>query len=376
MGAFPFEGRSQTAGRQHELSVRIARTRDELERAFALLHDHYVARGLSKAHPSGLWLNKFLLLPSTTTVIAESAGEVVGALVLIAGGAFGTPAEEQHLISRRQLEELGSYRRVAEVSPLAVSKGNEPLAALPLLKFAFEYALTYCQLDVLITQAWSTQSASFWKKLEFLPLPTSAESRVTLLVKRTKEALHLLPESDFGYAKFEWPERNFFRVNDPVLTADLADHFFNRKSRVLSELSDKELRAVKNIYSFGDHAGILPQRNVDKEFARLPRHQRFDVTCDGTLLTRKGAPVHFEVADVSVGGLRIRCDEHLDHGTVYALQINTGIWHKSEILARLVWVSDTDSYGFEIQSHDPAWARMIEHLARVHKTQKSASGVP
>lgn len=374
MGAFPFESGPKTSATISEaLEIRIAQTQQELESAYRILHEHYVARGLCEAHPSGLWLNKFLLLPGTTTIIAESAGEIVGAVVLVASGAFGTPVEEQRLVTRHQLEEFGSYRRVAEVSPIAVVRGNEPFVAMPLLKFAFEYAHTYCHLDVLITQAWNTSSTSFWKKLEFFTMPTPAESRVTVLVKRTQDALRMLPDDGFGYAKFKWPERKFFRVNDPVLTAELVDYFFNRKSRVLAELSDKELRAVKNIYAFGDHAEVLPKRNVDKEFARLPRHQRYDVTCDGVLLTRKGQPVHFEVADVSLGGLRIRCDARLDHGTVYALQINTGVWHKSEVIARLMWVSESDCYGFEVQSHDATWARMIDHLAQVHKTQKKKS---
>ena len=75
------------------LRFKVAETQEELEQAFAILHDAYVADGLMKPHPSGLRVTKFHSLPSTTTLVAVENGAVVGTVSLVRRNSFGLPLE-------------------------------------------------------------------------------------------------------------------------------------------------------------------------------------------------------------------------------------------------------------------------------------------
>ena len=120
------------------LSLKIADTREELEACFQLLHDAYVGSGFMRAHPSGMRINIYHALPTTTTLCAKFDGEVVGTISLIRESAFGFPL--QSIFDLHGLREKRG--RIAEVSALAVhprfrQTGGSIL--FPLMKFLYQY---------------------------------------------------------------------------------------------------------------------------------------------------------------------------------------------------------------------------------------------
>ncbi len=98
------------------LILKIAETKEELEACFRLLHDAYVGSGFMKPHSSGMRINIYHALPTTTTLCAKFDGEVVGTLSLIRESVFGFPL--QSVFNLQEVREKKG--RIAEVSALAV----------------------------------------------------------------------------------------------------------------------------------------------------------------------------------------------------------------------------------------------------------------
>ena len=56
----------------------------------------------------------------------------------------------------------------------------------------------------------------------------------------------------------EMPNRRFYTTNDPVMTPDLIDYFFNRKTRVFANLSERKKALLHIIYDLPDYRQVLP----------------------------------------------------------------------------------------------------------------------
>ncbi len=73
-----------------DFQVNIASTKEELEKAYSLLHDCYVGTKLMAPDKSGLRCNFFSFLPFTTTVVAKIGEIVIGTVSLIYPANFLT----------------------------------------------------------------------------------------------------------------------------------------------------------------------------------------------------------------------------------------------------------------------------------------------
>jgi hypothetical protein len=352
----------KTASKRKEITIKIASQLEEWKQGLHLLHTRLTSWGLIEEQPHKMWLNKFFLLPTTTLIVAKAGREVIGAVALFGNGAFGLPLERNYQGAFSLGAEDVIPERVAELSPVAVQRGLETLVALPLLSFAFQYSTTHCRHELLVTESWNNESAGFWSKLGFQPLPRVGSSRIAMYAQSPA----FLAQQDFftnakERANCYFPDRKFFRVCDTVLTPDILDELFIRQSNILHQLSDQELRALRNIYGFGPLSSHLPHRNSQENYKSQPRFQRFDVDCDGFLLLPDSRTVNFTVQDVSVKGLKIRTDQPIQMGMTYVMHINTGVWRESEVIARAVWTNN-DCIGFELENVDKVWLEMIEHL--------------
>jgi hypothetical protein len=351
-----------TIMKRKEITIKIASQLNEWKQGLALLHDRLASWGLIDERPNRLWLHKYFLLPTTTLVIAKAGTEVMGAVALFGNGAFGLPLEKTYHGGFSLGGEDVIPERVAQLSPVAIRRGLESLVALPLLSYVFQYASTHCHHELLVTESWNNESAGFWNKLGFQPLPRTDGNRTAMYAQ---SPAFLAQQEFFRSAKERancyFPDRKFFRVCDTVLTHEIAEELFTKESNVLNELSDQELRALRNIYGFGPLSPLLPNRNTQDFYLKQPRFQRFDVDCDGFLVLPDSRTVNFTVQDVSVKGLKIRADQPLRTGTTYVMHINTGVWRQSEVIARAVWTKD-ECVGLELENVDKVWLEMIEHL--------------
>ncbi len=107
-----------TAGGETYL-VGPATNRTARKKAYELVHRLYVEQGYTSALESGMWINVFLLLPETVTIVAEKAGEVVGTLSVVFDGPLGLPAD---LLYADEIDGIRvSGRNPCEVASLAIS---------------------------------------------------------------------------------------------------------------------------------------------------------------------------------------------------------------------------------------------------------------
>ncbi|WP_124841400.1 GNAT family N-acetyltransferase [Burkholderia cepacia] len=102
------------------ITVGLAANFLQREQAFRLVHDAYVARGITVPTRSGMKFSPHHVLPGTTTFIAERAGRVLGTISLVEDSPIGLPMETVHAAEVAALRHAG--RRFAEVSTLSVAQ--------------------------------------------------------------------------------------------------------------------------------------------------------------------------------------------------------------------------------------------------------------
>ena len=342
------------------LSIKIAKEKQELSEAFQLLEHH------------GLAPSKHHTLPSTSLIIASHKGTVVGAACLYGESPFLLPLEKKLSLQSFRAQCNG---RIAELSPVALSGDfrSPPELARAIHYFAACFASSFCHYEYLLSCPNPTENAWLQEALGYNPLLASdlrREKCFALNLCEMKEAKNTLPSG----VRFEFPEKRFFLVNHHVMTPELLDEFFNKKYALLETLSDAELRVLKNIYDFGEYAPILPKRESMKQYKRVPKAKRFEMSCDGFLHLPNSKRIHFQVVDVSDGGLKITAEDILDPGASYALNISIGVMRNTEVIARVVWVNqDRMQIGLEVQSADRNWQRLIRYLEEeFHRGENAA----
>lgn len=101
------------------ITIGLAANFPQREQAFRLVHDAYVARGITVPTRSGMKFSPHQVLPGTTTFIAERAGRVLGTISLVEDSPIGLPMETVHAAEVAALRHAG--RRFAEVSTLSVA---------------------------------------------------------------------------------------------------------------------------------------------------------------------------------------------------------------------------------------------------------------
>lgn len=130
------------------LETRLASTLADYRKAFSLLHDCYVAKGLMEPHSSGMRCSVHSFLPHNRVIVVvdKNTDEVVGTVSLILDNSMGLPAESEYL------EEVDVVRRMRkgkliEVSALAIDKKyrNQAHAIQFMLN---KYLYLYCR-DIL-----------------------------------------------------------------------------------------------------------------------------------------------------------------------------------------------------------------------------------
>jgi hypothetical protein len=132
------------------IDCRLAGGSADLDAAFRLVHDQYVARGYMSPHPSGRRLSLHHALPTTKVFVAYRGAEPVGTLSLIQDSAIGVPMDDAY---RQELATLREWNRsFAEVSALAIATEHRALGLavlVRLVRMLVLYAAEFARLDAL-----------------------------------------------------------------------------------------------------------------------------------------------------------------------------------------------------------------------------------
>ena len=252
------------------LVLKIAESREELEACFKLLHDAYVSSGFMTPDPSGMRVTIYHALPTTTTLCAKIGDQVVGTLSLIRESAIGFPL--QRIFDLTDIREKEG--QIAEVSALAVHpryRRTGGTILFPLMKFMYEYCTTFFDTRHLVIAVNPRHIEMYESLLFFKRLTANVVENYDFVngAPAVGAALDLKHAPDVmrkAYASkppnrnlhryfcetklpnIQIPHRRFFTTNDPVMTPDLIDYFFNQRTTVFADLSDRKKALLHLIY--------------------------------------------------------------------------------------------------------------------------------
>jgi hypothetical protein len=375
------------------LVLKIAETREELEECFKLLHDAYVESGFMKSHPSGMRVTIYHALPTTTTLCAKYDDKVVGTISLIRESALGVPLQKIFDLSAIR-EKKG---QVAEVSALAVHRSFRRTSGsilFPLMKFMYEYCTTFFDTRHLVIAVNPCHIEMYEALLFFQRLSAHIVENydfvngapavgATLDLKNAPEIFrkhyaskppHRNLHAYFTQVKLpniEFPNRRFYVTNDPVLTPDLIDYFFNVRTDTFRNLSARKKVLLHTIYDLPEYKAVLPELSTrTTDDTPIRRHERFSVRCPAKLImsgTEKNREIPIEVIEVSKYGFQARSNKPLPLNIWFETIIQLGHSDVSNIrsLALRENSSGADGfYGFSLGEPDLLWRKFVSALYR------------
>lgn len=370
------------------LVLKIAETQEELEACFRLLHDAYVDSGFMVPDPSGMRVTIYHALPTTTTLCAKIGNRVVGTVSLIRESSIGFPLQRIFDLTDVRSKE----GQIAEVSALAVHpkfRRSANAVLLPLVKFMYEYSTTFFDTRHLVIAVNPRHIGMYESMVCFKRLTANVVDNydfvngapavgATLDLKYAPEELRQLnkggPDNRNMYKFFcetklpniQMPRRRFFTTNDPVMTPQLIDHFFNKKTTVFADLDDRHKALLHQIYDSPEYRSILPAP-PDGAARNIRQHRRFSVKCPAQLIshTLKTGGIQFEVHEVSRYGFRARLAEKVPADTWLNAIIQLGPDEVSRLTVQAVQVSEMNGQcycGFRISEPDLAWRKFVAAL--------------
>ena len=373
------------------LVLKIAETREELEACFKLLHDAYVSSGFMKPAESGLRATIYHALPTTTTLCAKFDGEVVGTLSLIRESVFGFPL--QAIFDLKEIRARGG--KIAEVSALAVHPDFRKTGGailFPLMKFMYEYCTTFFDTRHLVIAVHPTRIEMYESLLFFNRLTENevanydfangapavgASLDLRTAPRKYKQTYSRKKPRKNLYAYFTkvkmtnilLPNRRYFTTNDPVMTTDLLDHFFNHRTKVFESLGTREKMLLHSIYNLPEHQKMLPAIDHAPEGGKhLRLHQRYSLKCPGNFLVHvdgKTEVASLRVVELSNFGFLAHSKVSIPTKQWGDATIQLGNNEQSTVRAMAVRGKDNGGnifYGFTLAEPDLAWRKFVGAL--------------
>ncbi|WP_313951925.1 N-acyl amino acid synthase FeeM domain-containing protein [Accumulibacter sp.] len=371
------------------LVLKIADTKEELEACFALLHDAYVSSGFMKPDPSGMRVTIYHALPTTTTLCAKYDGEVVGTLSLIRESVLGFPLQRIFDLTAVR-EKRGN---IVEASALAVHRKFRRIGGsvlFPLLKFMHNYCTTFFDTrHVLIAvnprHSEMYESLLFFKRLtqnvvENYDFVNGAPAVGAALDLRAFEQLSKKkygaepPKRNLHAFFFELklpniqlPPRRFYTTNDPVLTPELLDHFFNVRTNVFRDLSDRKKRLLHEIYDLPEYRAVLPAPPEGSQDASgRHHHRRFSVLCPATFSLQtpdgKNRQFELEIVQLSRYGFQANAGVNVPSDVWGDVTIQLGPEEVSRVKVSASRGSGSGVYTFRLGEPDLIWRKFVNAL--------------
>lgn len=356
---------------------KIANSQNELTEAYKILYQSYVDLGYSKEISSQMRIVKYFALPTTTTLIALYENRVVGTISIVRRSVFGVPMESEF-----DLTELVEKNEVfAEISSLAIDsefRQNRGALFLPLLKFFWEYVENYMNLDSIVITVNPSMTDFYEAFLSFSRLKKATISNYSFangnpgvgLYLNVRDARKLFmalydhkpPEKnlfryfiDLKLKHFELPIRNFYKSCDPVMTPQMLDYFFVKKSNVFSELNKIEVLGLNSAYPAEHYRHVLPTSDLNMQRAKV----RYLVNMKATSFGREIKNV--TILSVAENGLCVVSKERLLGIVTFQIEVAAG--RSSAVQGVVRWENEPRNiYGIELLKSDGHWKEFLDFL--------------
>ncbi|MFZ3229495.1 MAG: hypothetical protein WA160_04770 [Pseudobdellovibrio sp.] len=379
-----------------DLIFKVAETQEELEAAFSILHDAYVGEAFIKPRESGLYVSLQHALPSTSTLIAVLKGRVIGTVTLIRDNPLTLPLEKHFDVS--SLRNRGA--RVAEVSSLAVHRDFRRAyggkVVFPLFAYLYRYAvqcygLSYFVIAIYPHHTYFYEAIFDFKQVEnkivndYMGAPATAMYLDLVSLPLNLNILYKdVPKNknvgkfclDHSFSQFLFPKRDYVHISDPVMTPEMLDYFFNKKTSLFADMSQIEAQAIVRNYSLPNYRKVLPKVTESSvEFNN--RSERFDVKSKGRLLVKgdRGERwINVEILNVSIDGFAAVLDQNIRLGDTFSGNLVIGEFEIVNVTAVPVWKKEDCYYGFKISEASSAWSTFINYLlSDLYKSEKKAA---
>lgn len=372
------------------LVLKIAETQEELEACFKLLHDAYVSSGFMKPDASGMRVTIYHALPTTTTLCAKFDGEVVGTMSLIRESLFGFPL--QAIFDLNAVRALRG--QIAEVSALAVHpkfRKTGGTILFPLMKFMYNYCTTFFDTRHLVIAVNPNrielyESLLFFQRLSENSVENYDFANGAPAIGATLD-LYKAPavfEKIYGHKarrrnlhhyftqavlpNIVLPGRRYFTTNDPVMTPELLDYFFNQRTQVFANLDVRKKQLLHAIYDLQTFQPVLPKIDDATEQQMQRSHQRFSVKCPGTLSVHIAASHQvftLMVVELSLPGFEVFSRAPLPLGVWGEATVELGLSERSTIKA--IAVRDQSNglhgfYAFKLAEPDLPWLKFVSAM--------------
>ena len=376
------------------LVLKIAETQEELEACFKLLHDAYVSSGFMTPDQSGMRVTIYHALPTTTTLCAKFDDQVVGTLSLIRESAIGFPL--QRIFDLTDVREKEG--QIAEVSALAVHprfRRTGGTILFPLMKFMYEYCTTFFDTRHLVIAVNPRHIEMYESLLFFKRLTANVVENydfvngapavgAALDLKHAPEVMRKAYASkppnrnlhryfcETKLPNIQIPHRRFFTTNDPVMTPDLIDYFFNQRTTVFADLSDRKKALLHLIYDLPEYKKVLPPPPGDGVARQIRQHRRFSVKCPARLANSNplaSGAIQVEVNEVSRYGFRARVAQQIPADVWLNATVQLGLNEVSRLTVQAVQETDMNDHhycGFRIGEPDLVWRKFVTALYEGH----------
>jgi len=265
----------------NHIDYRVARSRDELEQAYALVYKEYLKRGYVDEGGVQMRLSLYNILPETTTFVATSEHSVMATATVIPDSPLGLPIDELYS------EELNLFRKhgrkMCEVSMLAsdtslfregasvMLNAKKMFFVFFLFKHIFEYVRNYLHLDYIFITI-NPKHRLTYEYLQFTDVgPIQYYDKVNgapglgkcLKVQSAEENLQKSKQKGL-YKMFFAGKIDSAKFSQKMcLSIKDIKYFFSENTNLLLKASSDELKYIKECYPSYNFSEIIPS-NVFK----------------------------------------------------------------------------------------------------------------
>jgi hypothetical protein len=325
-------------------------------------------------------ITKYHALPSTSTLIVKEGNTVIGTVSLVRQSAFGMPLE-----SIFNLSQFPPGSRPAEVSSLAIKDGlrqQRGRILFPLVKFAYHYATEYFGVThfvIAVNPKWYDfyESVLLFSRLSrkmvesydfvngapavggYLDVRNAHRRYIQMYGTRPshRNLAHFFLELDAS--NMEFPLRKKGVISDPVLSPQLMDHFFLKKTDTFEKITDFEKAFLRQLYNTPDYLSLIPKPNVTPLFFR--KSKRFETQLRGRIELEDGRSIPVMIQDISQTGLGGFTPLPLPSGLTTVL-VDIEDHEPCRMSGELQWQTTDGRFGFALKAAPKSWENYIQSL--------------
>lgn len=361
----------------HGFAFKLAETEEEMEQVFSLMYQFSNRNHGYPQKTSGKRIEKYFMLPTTTTLIASLSGRVVGSIAIVRDSDMGLPADR--LTSLQDLRRPGAA--IAQACYFAVDEDfrQDPSEVVfPLMKYMWEFLSRYMLIETLIVAVPADEKDfyeavfgfdSFQEGRLFTDPENTTYEQVLLTLDI--QALPLRLESRFGgrpihqnlseyfqrtvLGGFVFPDRRFTRILDPVMTPTMLQKFFQKTEDIFSTLMPKEVDLLHGVYGGQEYLAVLPAASLNLK----KRDLRMASRLPGRIV---GKSQDIFILDASEKGCRLLGEETVS-GEMLKIKVRVSQASEADLLCQVAWTNPAEKLsGLKVVSSSALWNDYVKDV--------------